>query len=204
MAPVMDKVMETPVREREVPKTREEFARERKVMGDEMTAYPLAEGAYAGLEKRFWHQQRGYTLRGMSLGAAAGHVRENCMDMALVSEGESAGENVFMYSFKMGSVHELLTVVLKQEEGLLHVMFKLYSEKRDVLARDLERIAGMMKYLMTEKGDAREVEHVEIKKVINIIDSVVQRSEIGAGGDEGEVTEKKTRIRDSVVQRTDV
>ncbi len=181
----------------------EEFAKDKRAVDDSITAYPIAESVYRDMEKAMWHQQRGYTLRGIGLDALERHVRDNCSDMSPVAEGESGGGKALMYSFRMDGAHHLLTVVMKKDEDFVHLVLRLYSERMQGLAGELQAIAGIIRHTLISGEGAKEVEKVEIKKVINIIDSVVQRSGIGSGGEEGEVTEKKTTVKDSVVQRTD-
>ena len=117
--------------------------------------------------------------------------------MALVARHDFEKEKMLMYSFKLDDIHYLLTVVIKEDDGFMHLILKLYSEAKDMLLPTLDRVS------ITAETGAKEVEKVEIKKIVNIVDSIVQRSTI-AGGEEGAVTQKKTRIKDSVVQRTEV
>ena len=180
----------------------EEFREEKAGLEKEIEAFPLAESAYVELGKKMWHQQRGYTIRGAGPDVLEKHVKENCRDMSLVAEHDFGSEKMLLYSFRMGGAHELLTAVIRKDEDFSHLILKLYSGRREGLASDLERIAGIIRHTIAAETGAREVEKVEIKKIINIIDSVVQRSRIAEGGEEGEVTEKKVRIKDSVVQRT--
>jgi len=190
--------------ERKVFAKREEFMQEKRHFDSSITAYPLGESHYVTLSKKEWNQQRGYTLRGAGLDVVLHHVEENCHDMALVAKHEFKHESMLLYSFRLDEIHYMLTVVIKEDVGFIHLILKLYSEKGETLVPTLERVANIIRYTIKTETDAREVEKVEVKKIVNIVDSIVQRSKIASGGDEGEVTEKKTKISDSVVQRTDV
>ncbi|UCD02842.1 MAG: sel1 repeat family protein [Candidatus Aenigmatarchaeota archaeon] len=179
----------------------EHFRTEKAHLDRSITAYPVAQSLYYELEKQFFHQQRGYTFRNIKGSILMKHVTDNCKDMELVSEHKFEGEVMLRYSFRLENVHHLLTVVIKEDEDFVHLILKLYSESREHLDENLDRIAGIIRHTITTGTDAHEVEKVEIKKVINIIDSVVQRSKIGSG-EEGEVVEKDINVHDSVVQRT--
>jgi tetratricopeptide (TPR) repeat protein len=203
MPAVTGEVLEKEQPERKMFAKKDEFRQEKKHFDSSITAYELSESQYVELSKMFWNQHKGYTFRGAGLDVVLHHVEENCKDMALVSKHELEHERMILYSFKLAGTHYLLTVIIKEEEGFIHLIFKLYSEKSDVLVPTLDRISNIIRYTIKTETEASEVEHVEIKKIINIVDSIVQRSKIGAGGEEGEVTDKKTKISDSVVQRTE-
>ncbi|MBN2330344.1 MAG: hypothetical protein JXC85_00875 [Candidatus Aenigmarchaeota archaeon] len=197
-------VLEKPHPERKAYAKKEDYRLEKKHFDTSITAYPISESRYVELSNRYWNQQRGYTLKGTGPDVVVNHVEENCKDMAPVSRHDFAAERMLMYSFKLGEAHDMLTVIVKQDEGFVHLILKLYSDSKEKLVPTLERISKLIRYTIDTETDAKEVEKVEIKKIINIVDSVVQRSKIASGGDEGEVTDKETKIKDSVVQRTDV
>ncbi len=199
--PVVADVLETE-REAEVPAGKAE-EKAGPHLDSRITAYPIGEKLYAELEKKFFHQQRGYTFRGIKGGIVLKHVMENCKDMELVAEHRFENEVMLLFSFRLEGKHHLLTVVIKKDDEFLHLVLKLYSESGDGLDRNLEKIADIIRHTIVTETDVHEVEKVEIKKVINIIDSVVQRSRIGTG-EEGETVKKDVKVRDSVVQRTDV
>jgi tetratricopeptide (TPR) repeat protein len=198
--PIAAEVLET---ERPAAKPEKEPAPQKPHLDSTITAYHIDEKHYAELEKRFFHQHRGYTFRGIKGGIVLKHVMENCRDMELVSQHRFEQEAMLLYSFRLGEKHNLLTVVIKKDEDFVHLVLKLYSESREGLVENLGRIADIIRHTIVAETDVHEVEKVEIKKVINIIDSVVQRSRIGTG-EEGETKKKDVKVRDSVVQRTDV
>ena len=200
VAAVEAEVLEAPAAARGVQLGKGEYRLERKKMESGIAAYPLAEGAYVQMEKRLWHRQCGFTFRGIGLEAATGRVEENCREMAAVARHDFEMERILLYSFVLGGVQFLMTVVIKEEEGIVHLLLKLYSDSRDSLPPTLERIAGLIRYLVSSEADAREVEKVEIRKVINIIDSIVQRSSIGSGGEGDAPCGRRARPAGSVLQ----
>ena len=92
----------------------------------------------------------------------------------------------------------LLTVAVREEEGLLNVLFKAYSNIKEKLENFLNNIADIVEYTSMVMSSAKEVEKIEVKQVIKIIDSIVQRSQIGSPS----AKTKETVIKDSVVQRS--
>ena len=201
---IMAEVLERPGPPSAAFEKREEFDMQKKEMDSSIKAYPVTEKQYMEMHGRYYHQQRGYTFRGISIDVVAKHVRGNCRDMAPVSKFELEREKMMLYSFRINDVHYLLTVVIKKDEGFVHLILKLHSPSSEMLVPVLGRLSDIIRYTITAETEAREVERIQIKKVVNIIDSVVQRSKIGPAEEEGEVTSKKTRIKDSVVQRTEV
>jgi hypothetical protein len=202
IAPVIADVAETGSTPKRAFEGDEHYRTAKSKFEGSITAYPLSPDLYADLEKRFFHQQRGYTFRKIKGSVVVKHVMDNCKDMEMVSEHKFENEVMLLFSFTLDNKHNLLTVVVKKDEDFIHLVLKLYAESREDLAGNLERIAGLVRHSIVTGTEAHEVEKVEIKKVINIIDSVVQRSRIGSGG-EGEVTNKKVDVKDSVVQRSD-
>lgn len=204
MPQVSARVLEAPHPEHKMFRKGEEFRLEKKHFDSSITAYPLSESQYDSLSKKLWHQQRGYTMSGVGVDVVTHHVEENARDMSIVSRHELEHERMMSYSFILDKVHYLLTVIVKEEEGFIHLVLKLYSENRENLSPVLKRVSDIMRYTINTETGAKEVEKVEIRKVINIIDSVVQRSKIGTGGGEGKATDERIRIDDSIVQRSEV
>ncbi|MCK4715068.1 MAG: hypothetical protein KAT35_05800, partial [Candidatus Aenigmarchaeota archaeon] len=179
----------------------EQFKTQKTHLDSIITSYPISEKLYTELERKFVHQQRGYTFRGLKGGVVIKHVMENCKDMTLVAEHRFEKEVMLLYSFRLEGKHHMLTVVIKKDDDFVHLVLKLYSDSMDKIVQDLERIADIIRHTITVETEAHEVEKVEIKKIINIIDSVVQRSRIGTG-EEGGTIKKDVKVKDSVVQRT--
>jgi len=177
-----------------------EVTEEKPRMDVMIVPYEITEMLYTDLEKKFFHQQRGCTFRGIKGSVVLRHVKENCSDMHLVAEHRFKDEVMLLYSFNMDSIRHLMTVVIKKSEGLVYLIIKLYSETDKGLDVRIGKIADIIRHTIMIENDVHEVDKVEIKKVVNIIDSVVQRTKIGNG--DSEETEKDVNIKDSVVQRT--
>ena len=116
------------------------------------------------------------------------HEVENAKIVYLA--GESIGEKAYY----------LLTAVIHPYKNLTQVALRAYSDKPYGLRGFLNEIANSIRYLVGSVQSAKEIGIIESKQVINIIDSVVQRTSFG-GSREGETS---VNIEGSVVQRTEI
>jgi tetratricopeptide (TPR) repeat protein len=161
----------------------------------------IDESYYVRLTKTLKSATRGYTLKDVDIDTVSSHVLEECRSFALVSEHTSENYALFMLSGESTASAYLLTVVISAEDDLVHVAFRLYSENEDELEDILEKISDISEYTIIAMSLAKEIQKIEVKETINIIDSIVQRSKIG------EKTRKKDKnvdIKDSIVQRTEL
>ncbi len=102
--------------------------------------------------------------------------------------GESLGEKAYY----------LLTAIVKEYEGLSQVLLRANSDKNYGLIGFLNEILDNLHHLVQTVNSAREIGIIKKEQVINIIDSVVQRTTFAGG--EGAAS---VNIRDSVVQSTE-
>jgi len=162
----------------------------------------IDEFAYIKLTKQLHSSTKGYTLTNTEVKTVSRHIMEECRSFALCGEYSSENHALFMFSgeSKDGTTY-LLTVVVKGEDNLVHVAFRLYSDKEDETDSMVEKISDITEYTVIAMTFATEIQKIEVNETINIIDSIVQRSKIG------ERTKKKDKsvdIKDSVVQRTEL
>ena len=101
--------------------------------------------------------------------------------------GDAVGEKAYY----------LLTAVVKEHEGLTQVFLRANSDKDHGLTGFLNETLDNLRHLVVA-GEVREIGLIRKEQVINIIDSVVQRTSFG-GVDGGA---SSINIRDSVVQQT--
>jgi len=92
----------------------------------------------------------------------------------------------------------LLTAVVKEYEGVTQVLLRANSDKSHGLNGFLNEILDNLRHLVLS-AEAREIGIIKKEQVINIIDSVVQRTTFAGG--EGAAS---VNIRDSVVHRTEI
>ena len=106
----------------------------------------------------------------------------------LYLSGESIGDKTYY----------LLTAVIKEYEGLTQIMLKANSDKPHGLNSLLnDEILENLRHLVKTVQSAREIGIIKKEQVINIINSVVQRTSFSGG--EGATS---ININESVVQRT--
>lgn len=176
----------------------------KKYVSSMLTPFEISEPEYISMSKKLYHATKGCILKDVDLETVSKHVLEECKGTKLVGVHEFEDEVLYMFageSTKEKRIY-LLTVVVKAGEGIVHLAFKLYSDKEENLEDFLSKISEVIKHTIVIMSLASEVERIEVKKIINIIDSVVQRSDIGTG--EGTEEDKEIKVKDSVVQRTEL
>ncbi len=162
---------------------------------------PMNEGEYSRLAANSEFVQEGISFKGISVDDLAKFMGETCRHMlhkvreydiegkkVIYLSGESVGEKVFY----------LLTAVFQDYKGLTQVVLRAYSDKKYGLHGFMNEIADSLRHLVGSVQNAKEIGIIENTQVINIIDSVVQRTSFQMG--EG----AQVNIRESVVQRTNI
>lgn len=163
----------------------------------------MSEPEYVKLTKKFRPVSTGYTLKGVDIETISNHVMEECKGMKLVGEHAFGDERLYMFAGGSTKTERtyLLTVVVKKENDFMHVAFRLYSDKEEGLDDFLGKVVNIIKYTIIAMSFATEIQKIEVKETINIIDSIVQRSRIGG---KLRKKDKNIDIKDSVVQRTEL
>ena len=174
----------------------------RRFLQNFMHPKEISEHEYVKMKAGFRSAIKGYTLKGTDIKTVSSHVLEECRDFAAVASHEFDNERLYLFSGESsdGDTY-LLTCVLREEDGLVHVAFKLYSSKDEELENLAEKIADIVKYTVIAMSLATEIQKIEVNETINIIDSIVQRSKIG---EKIRKKDKNVDIKDSIVQRTDL
>ncbi len=152
-------------------------------------------------EKVMASVKKGFSLKNTGMKDVLPVIREELKGMYMVSSRSYEDSSLLMYSCKTKSSGEtyLLKVVVKEEGGLVFVALSMFSEKGEELEDIISKISRIIEHSINAMTMATEVENVEVKETINIIDSVVQRSEIGG---KEKSKDKKIKLKDSVVQKT--
>ena len=104
--------------------------------------------------------------------------------------GEAAGDKAYY----------LLTAVVKEYDGLAQLLMRASSDKQYGLTGFMNEILDNLRHLVLTVNSAREIGIIKKEQVINIIDSVVQRTSFGGGVGDGGAS---VHIQNSVVQRTE-
>ena len=109
------------------------------------------------------------------------------------------GRMLYLASESIGEkAYYLLTVLIKEDGGLTQVMLRAVSDKPHGLNGFLSETVADLRHVVETVQSAREIGVIRKEQVINIIDSVVQRTTFGWGDGAASVN-----IKDSVVQRTE-
>lgn len=164
---------------------------------------PMTEGEYSRLASSSEFVQEGVSFKGISVDELAKFMGETCRHMLYkVKEYDLDGRKVIYLSGEsLGEkAYYLLTVVIQEYKGLTQVVLRAYSDKKYGLNGFMNEVADSIRHLIGSVQSAKEIGIIENTQVINIIDSVVQRTsfEMGAGG------KAQLNIRDSVVQRSNI
>ena len=165
----------------------------------------MREGEFVELaEESKEHSEEGISFSGIDINEIAEIIKSSCIHRLytvgeyevdrkkiLCLAGESIGEQAYY----------LLTAVIQPYKGATQVALQAYSDKPYGLRGFLNEIAGSVRHLVGSVQSAKEIGIIENKQVINIIDSVVQRTSFGGIGDGGSV---EVNIEGSVVHRSNV
>jgi len=167
---------------------------------------PMQEGEFAELAAKSKHVEEGLSFGGIGVSEIAEFIKESCthrlhivgeheIDSTIVLDlaGESIGEKAYY----------LLTAVIQpyKEKDVTRIALRAYSDKPHGLHGFLNEIVGSIRHLVGSVQSAKEIGIIEEKQVINIIDSVVQRTSFDGAGDGGSA---EVNIKNSVVHRSDL
>jgi hypothetical protein len=111
------------------------------------------------------------------------------LDRVLYFSGESMGEKTCY----------LLTALIKGNTDVTQIMLRAVSDKTHGINGFLNEIVLELKNLVNTVNSAKEIGVIRHEQVINIIDSVVQRSTITNGNDTASIN-----MKESLVQRTEL
>ena len=163
----------------------------------------MREGEFAELANTHEHIQEGLSFSGISVNEIADFIKEACTHrLYVISEHEiDTAKIVYLAGESIGDkAYYLLTAVIQPYKDLIQVALRAYSDKSYGLHGFLNEIANSIRHLVGSVQSAKEIGIIESKQVINIIDSVVQRTSFG--GTEAGAT--SVNIGGIVVQRTEI
>ena len=110
-----------------------------------------------------------------------------------------SGRMLYLASESIGEkAYYLLTALIKEEDDMTQVMLRAVSDKLHGLNGFLNETVADLRHVVSTVRSAQEIGVIRKEQVINIIDSVVQRTTFG-GGEGG----ASVNIKDSVMQRTE-
>lgn len=163
----------------------------------------MREGEFAELANTYEHIQEGLSFSGISVNEISAFIKEACAHrLYVISEHEiDTTKIVYLAGESIGEKADyLLTAVIQPYKDLIQVALRAYSDKSYGLHGFLNEIANSIRHLVGSVQSAKEIGIIESKQVINIIDSVVQKTIFPTEG----TGNAEVNIIDSVVQRTKV
>ena len=162
---------------------------------------PMFEGEFAEFATKSKYIEIGLSFSGIGIKEIGDIIKSSCTHrLSVVGEhevdkttiinlaGESIGEKAYY----------LLTGVIQPYNDVTQVALRAYSDRPHGLHGFLNEIAMSIRHLVSSIQSAREIGIIENKQVINIIDSVVQRTNFKAMSN-GSV---EVNIEDSIIQRS--
>ncbi len=128
--------------------------------------------------------QTGYSFTGSNIDSISNILFEKCSNMALISEHDMGTEKLLFFSGKstVEKIQYLLTTAIREDDNMINIAFKGYSTKKEGLVGFLSEITDCIKYSIGALKTTQEVTKIEKNYVQNIIDSVLVRSKVEAGG----------------------
>ena len=147
--------------------------------------------------------EAGINFEGVTVDQLTSFLMQTCTNRLYKVDEYSieGGRILYLASESIGEkAYYLLTAIIKENGGLTQVMLRAVSDKSYGLNGFMNEITADLRHVVNTVQSAHEIGVIRKEQVINIIDSVVQRSSFGgSSGNEGAAS---VNIRDSVVQRT--
>ena len=161
---------------------------------------PMNRGEFFELSESGHTAEAGLNFQGVDVARLTSFLVQTCKDRHYkVDEHEIEGGTIlYLASESIGEkAYYLLTAYIKETDGLTQVMLRAVSDKPHGLNGFLNEIMGSIRHIVSTVQSAWEIGIIKKEQVINIIDSVVQRTTFAGGEGAGEVN-----IEGSVLQRT--
>ena len=162
---------------------------------------PMNRGEFFELSESGHMAEAGLNFQGVDAARLTSFLVQTCKNRHYkVDEHEIEGGTIlYLASESIGEkVYYLLTAYIKETDGLTQVILRAVSDKPHGLNGFLNEMVGSIRHIVGTVRSAREIGVIRKEQVINIIDSVVQRTTFAGGEGAGEVN-----IEGSVVQRTE-
>jgi formylglycine-generating enzyme required for sulfatase activity len=147
--------------------------------------------------------EAGINFEGVTVDQLTSFLMQTCTNRLYKVDEYSieGGRILYLASESIGEkAYYLLTAIIKENEGLTQVMLRAVSDKSHGLNGFMSEITADLRHVVNMVQSAHEIGVIRKEQVINIIDSVVQRSSFGGSGGEGAAS---VNIEGSVVQMTE-
>ncbi len=162
----------------------------------------MTQNEFCDLSKAGHSAEAGLNFQGVSIEQLTSFLSQICRNRLYKVDEYSieGGKILYLAGESIGEkAYYLLTAYIKENEGLTQVMLRAVSDKPHGLNGFLNEIVDNLRHVVSTVQSAREIGVIKKEQVINIIDSVVQRTTFAGG--EGAAS---VNIEGSVVQRTEI
>ncbi|WP_340820163.1 hypothetical protein [Methanolobus sp. WCC4] len=165
-----------------------------------LKAKPLQKRDFLDFAKSGYTTETGFNFQGIKALQLGSFLTLLCTNRFYKVDEYSINNNRIYY-FSSEAIDEkayyLLTVVIEENsEGFTSIMFRATSDKRYGIYGFLDEIVSEFKQLINTVNTAKEIGYVKHEHIINIIDSVVQRTSFSSNGGAA------VNIEGSIVQRS--
>ena len=146
--------------------------------------------------------EAGINFEGVTVDQLTSFLMQTCTNRLYKVEGYSieGGKILYLASESIGEkAYYLLTAIIKKNEGLTQVMLRAISDKSHGLNGFMNEITADLRHVVNTVQSAHEIGIIRKEQVINIIDSVVQRTIFNGGGESA----TSVNIVNSVSQRNE-
>nr|WP_321419432.1 formylglycine-generating enzyme family protein [uncultured Methanomethylovorans sp.] len=167
-----------------------------------LRAKTLTKGEFSELANTGHTVDKGINFQGVSKDQLTSFLKQTCASrFHNVDEYSIDGNNVFYFSSESvgEKAYYLLTVLIKEQNGLTQIVLRAVSDKTHGIDGFLNEIVSELKHFVNTLGSSREIGIIKHEQVINIIDSVVQRTIFSMK--DGSAS---ANVKDSVVQRNKI
>jgi len=162
---------------------------------------PMNRGEFFELSESGHTAEAGLNFQGMDAARLTSFLVQTCKSRHYKVDEHTieGGTILYLASESIGEkAYYLLTAYIKETGGLTQVMLRAVSDKSHGLNGFLNEMVGSIRHIVGTVQSAKEIGIIKKEQVINIIDSVVQRTTFAGGEGTAEVN-----IEGSVVQRTE-
>ena len=161
---------------------------------------PISRGEFVELSSSGHMAEAGLIFQGVDAALITSLLLQTCKNQHYKVDEHAVESGTILYLASESideKAHYLLTVYIKETDGLTQLMLRAMSDKLHGLSGFLNEMVGSIRHIVSTVQSAREIGVIKKEQVINIIDSVVQRTTFGGEG------ATSVNIKGSVVQRTD-
>lgn len=162
----------------------------------------MTRGEFLELSKSGHSAETGLNFQGIGADQLTSFLEQTCKNRQYKVDEYSidGGKMLLLASESIGEkAIYLLTAYIRENEGLTQVMLRAVSDKSYGLNGFLNEIVDGLRHIVSTVQSALEIGVIKKEQVINIIDSVVQRTTFAVGEGAAEVN-----VEGSVVQRTEI